>query len=425
MPERSAQHSSRRIAVIGTGISGLTAAYLLHDDHEITVYEANSYIGGHTNTIRLERDGKEYMVDTGFIVFNNKTYPNFTRLLTQLGVAYRDSTMSFSVRNEATGLEYRASSLNSFFAQRRNLLKPAFYRMIAEIFKFNRACAALPDNTSYETVLGTYLHEQGYSPLFVSHFIVPMGAAIWSSSTKDMLECPLVFFAQFFNNHGFLNVHDQPQWYVIHGGSCRYIEPLTAGFRERVMLNTPVVSVRRHPDFVAVTTADGGSARFDDVIIATHSDQALSILADPTAREKELLGAIPYQLNSAVLHTDTSFMPRARRAWASWNYHIASGSTGAACVSYNMNILQSIPSPPDFIVTLNSDTEISPEKHIASIEYHHPVFTADGVRAQEHHDEINGICRTYYCGAYWRYGFHEDGVVSALRVCKHFGKTLN
>ncbi|HSW00828.1 MAG TPA: FAD-dependent oxidoreductase [Sedimentisphaerales bacterium] len=413
-----------RIAVIGAGISGMTAASLLHRDHQITVFEANDYIGGHTHTVDVPAGGKTYAVDTGFIVFNERTYPNFVRLLQKLGVPWQKSNMSFSVHCERTELEYSPSSLDRLFAQRRNLLRPGFWRMVREIFAFRRhlsQTAELPVTVT----LGEHLRAKGYSPMFREYFIIPMGAAIWSADPRRFEEMPACMFARFFANHGFLNVRDQPQWLVIQGGSREYAKVLTTPFRDRIRLNCPVRSIRRLPDGVEVEVAEGRPERFDHVIVATHSDQALGLLADPTEKEREILGAIPYQENQVVLHTDRSVLPRRRKVWASWNYRIPRQMRDGVSMTYDMNILQGLDAECEFCVTLNPTERIDSEKLLRRMVYAHPVYSPQALAAQRRHAEISGVDRTHYCGAYWANGFHEDGVKSALAVCGYFGKGLS
>jgi predicted NAD/FAD-binding protein len=406
-----------KIAIIGTGISGLTAAWELHREHHLTIFEANDYIGGHTNTVEVELQGKPYAVDTGFIVFNDWTYPHFIALLERLGVVSQPTVMSFSVRCERTGLEYNGENLNTLFAQRRNLFRPSFHRMIRDILRFNRAAPRLLEG-SRNISLNAYLREQKYSREFIEHYILPMAAAIWSAELGATGEMPVRFFVQFFKNHGLLSVNDRPQWRVIQGGSRRYVERLTAPFRERIRLRCPVEWVRRHPRHVHVKPKHGPVESFDEVVIATHSDQALRLLADPTPQEREILGAIPYQYNEAVLHTDTRLLPRQRRAWASWNYHLPAQPQAQVAVTYNMNLLQGFSAPETFCVTLNRSAAIDPARILYHTVYHHPVFTEAGVRAQARRDRISGVNRTWYCGAYWSYGFHEDGVRSGLAVAE-------
>ncbi len=413
-----------RIAVIGTGIAGMVAAYLLSDEHELVIFEAEDYIGGHTHTIDVSLNGDKYAVDTGFIVFNEKTYPNFVRLMKRLGVAWQPSNMSFSVQCKKTGLEFSPSSLNSLFIQRKNLLRPSFYRMIFDIFKFRRESEALLKSDDYTLTLENFLTAKQFSRLFIEHFIIPMGEAIWSADPVKFNEFPALYFAQFFKNHGFLNVRNQPQWLVIKGGSKQYVAPLTWPYRDHIRLSCPVTSIRRHSDHVSVQTANGQPERFDQVIIATHSDQALAMLVDPSDSEKEILGAIPYQDNHAVLHSDESVLPRKKAAWASWNYHIPEDEMARVALTYDMNILQSLSAPAEYCVTLNLPATIDPAKKIKEMHYHHPVYNPTSLVARNRHEEINGVKQTYFCGAYWGYGFHEDGVNSALVVAKHFGKSL-
>jgi predicted NAD/FAD-binding protein len=410
-----------KIAIIGSGIAGNVAAWRLSREHEITVFEADNRIGGHTNTMEVESGGRQFAVDTGFIVFNDRTYPNFISMLDELNVAWQDSEMSFSVQHEGTGLEYKGSTLNSLFAQRSNLLRPSFYRMIREIIRFNReAPALLVEDDSSGMSLEAYLSSHRYSREFIDHFIIPMGAAIWSAKPAEMGEMPAKFFVRFFHNHGMLTVNDRPVWRVIEGGSNCYVEKLVAGHRDSIRLNTPVQSVRRHPGMVEIMTPGGGTERFDQVFMACHGDQALSLLADPTSLEKSVLSRFRYQANEAVLHTDQRLMPKRHLAWAAWNYHIPARQQNRVALTYNMNILQGLDAPEQYCVTLNHTRAIDPAKILHVIQYSHPVFTPEAVAAQAQHGAINGSNRTYYCGAYWRNGFHEDGVVSALAALKHF-----
>jgi len=413
-----------KIAVIGTGIAGNVAAYHLAREHDVTVFEADNRIGGHTNTVEVEHGSQKYNIDTGFIVFNERTYPNFISLLDELSVAWQDSDMGFSVQHEQTGLEYSGSTLNTLFAQRSNLFRPSFHRMIREILRFNRDAPHLLQSTAPQISLGDYLSNEKYSREFIGHFIIPMGAAIWSARPEVMARMPAAFFIRFFQNHGMLSVNERPVWRVIKGGSNRYVEKLVAGHRDRIRLNAPVQFVRRSPGYVEVKVAEQEIERFDQVFMACHGDQALRLLADPGMIETEVLGKFQYQPNEAILHTDESLMPRRRRAWAAWNYHIPAYSQERVAVTYNMNILQGLKAPATFCVTLNHSLAIRPEKIIDRFQYSHPVFTPESIEAQKRHAEINGVYRTYYCGAYWRNGFHEDGVVSALRALEHFKERL-
>lgn len=414
-----------RIAVIGSGISGLVAAYHLNRAHEITVFEAGDYIGGHTHTVDVEHDGRGYAVDTGFIVYNDWTYPNFMRLLEELEVPWQPSQMSFSVRCERSGLEYNGTNLNSLFAQRSNLARPSFLRMVADILRFNRSAPALLEDPSNASSLGDYLTAGRYSRYFVDHYIIPMGAAIWSSRPADMLRFPARFFVEFFANHGFLSVNERPTWRVIKGGSREYVKRLTASFANRIHLATPVASVQRQPHQVAVRLKNGTVEHFDQVFMACHSDQALKLLADPSPEERDILGAIGYQANAALLHTDVRLMPKRPLAWAAWNYHLPREPRERVTVTYDMNILQSLDAPARFLLTLNRDEDVDPRKVLGSFIYHHPVYTTQAVAAQARRHEINGVHRTYYCGAYWGYGFHEDGVKSALVSLDEFRRHVS
>ena len=413
-----------KIAIIGGGISGLTTAHLLCGEHDITLFEANDYPGGHTNTLDVTQDGTRYAVDTGFIVFNERTYPNFIKLLERLGVSSQPSVMSFSVVCERTGLQYRASNLDSFFAQRKNLLSLPFWRMLLEIFRFNRFSAELYGSSDLRLTLGEYLRANGYSPLFIEKFLIPMGAAVWSADPAQFLAFPAAAFVQFFTNHGMLNVVDQPTWRVIKGGSRQYVEPLIRPFRDRIRLSTPVERVQRYGDRVTVTPRGGEPEAFDHVVLACHSDQALSMLADPTAAERELLGAIPYQQNDTVLHTDSRMLPSLPKARASWNCLLPRTQQGGVVLTYWMNLLQNINAPVDFCVTLNHPEDIHAKAILRRLLYHHPVYSTAAFAAQKRRDEVSGVNRTSYCGAYWSWGFHEDGVKSALAVCQPFGKGL-
>ncbi|ENM5900855.1 NAD(P)/FAD-dependent oxidoreductase [Vibrio mimicus] len=408
-----------KIAIIGTGISGLTCGYYLHRYHDITLFEANDYIGGHTATVDVELDGKQYAIDTGFIVYNDRTYPNFIKMMDEIGVKGRPTEMSFSVRNEANGLEYNGHTLTTLFAQKRNWLNPKFYHFISEILRFNRLTKACVENElASEQTLGEFLSQHQFSEYFCENYILPMGAAIWSSSLADMRAFPLMFFARFFLNHGLLDVTNRPQWYVIPGGSRSYIEPLTQGFRGRIRLNSAVTQVKRVPAGVEIQV-NGQIERFDEVIFACHSDQALAMLSEPTAKEQQLLSALAYQANEVVLHTDTRLLPKRKAAWASWNYWLkgeANQETRLPSLTYNMNILQHIEASQTFCVTLNSSDDIDPSKVLRRFTYHHPVFSLPAIEAQQAKAQISGENHTWFCGAYWHNGFHEDGVRSALDV---------
>jgi predicted NAD/FAD-binding protein len=412
-----------KIAIIGTGIAGNVAAYKLRDDHDITVFEAGSYVGGHTNTVDVYENGQHYAVDTGFIVFNDHTYPNFIRLLDEIGQASQPSTMSFSVQAEDGALEYSGTTLNTLFAQRSNLLRPSFYRMLRDILRFNKTALPSTEHLGATYTLGEFLDENGYSDEFVEHYLVPMAAAIWSAEPLSILDMPVSFLVRFFANHGLLSVNNRPEWRVITGGSRQYVHKLVAGHRDRIRLNSPVESVRRVDDRIEIQSASGGREIFDYVFLACHSDQALALIKDPTATELEVLGSIRYQSNEAVLHTDETLMPRRKLAWAAWNYHIPQDASRHVAVTYNMNILQRLASQKQYLVTLNADRRIDPGKVIRRVHYEHPIYSREAVAAQRRQAELNND-RTFFCGAYWRNGFHEDGVVSALNAVTHFEKRL-
>lgn len=410
-----------KIAVIGTGIAGNLIAYLLAPDHDLTVFEQNEYVGGHTNTVLVHADERSYSVDTGFIVFNEERYPNFTLLLNKLGVASQTSTMSFSVHSETGDVEY---SNRALFARRRNAVTPSFWRLIAEIGRFNRAAQKLLVDADDRVLLGPFLDKNHYSRAFAERFLYPMAASIWSADPRQVRELPARFFAQFFTNHRFLDVFGQPEWRVVSGGSRRYVDRLTASFRDRIQLSTEVVSIHRTPDHVLVTPRGQQPQVFDEVVIATHGDQALAMLQDPTADERSVLGSFRFQENIAVLHTDTRLMPRRRRAWAAWNAFVPRHPSGRVALTYDMTLLQGLSSREHYFVTLNRSDDIDPQTIVRTIKYHHPVFSRDAVRAQLRHASISGRNRTHFCGAYWGFGFHEDGVNSALTVARHFGKGL-
>jgi predicted NAD/FAD-binding protein len=406
-----------RIAIVGAGVSGLATAHLLHRAHEITVFEAGQTAGGHANTVRVDTEHATHHVDTGFIVFNDRNYPNFERLLASLGVASQPSDMSFGV-SDGGDFEYNGSSPNGLFAKRAHLVTPWFHRMVADLVRFNRDARALLASGGEGPSLGHWLDERAYSRPFVERLIVPQASAVWSADPRQMWTFPARFLIEFFANHGMLGFAKRPQWRTVVGGSRSYVEAVVRPWRDRLRVNTPIQAIHRHDDHVTVTPRGGQPERFDHVVLACHSDQSLAMLADATDREHEILGAIPYQRNEAVLHTDRRLLPRRRRAWASWNYHLLPEPTGMTTVTYHMNRLQALRADREFCVTLNRTEAIDPGKILRTIPYAHPVFTAAGERAQARHAEISGVARTHYAGAYWRWGFHEDGVVSALRVAE-------
>ncbi|PMG96592.1 NAD(P)/FAD-dependent oxidoreductase [Vibrio breoganii] len=411
-----------KIAIIGTGISGLTCGYRLHKNYDVTLFEANDYIGGHTATVDVEVEGKPYIVDTGFIVYNDRTYPNFIEMMNEIGVRGNPTEMSFSVRNDGNGLEYNGHALSTLFAQKRNWFNPKFYSFISEILRFNKLAKSLAgDDSLEEQTLGSFLEQHDFSDYFSENYILPMGAAIWSSTLADMRVFPLSFFLRFFLNHGLLDIKNRPQWYVIDGGSRAYIEPLTQGFSDKILLNSPVEKVQRTPVDVRLLV-NGEWLQFDQVIFACHSDQALKILGEEqTQLETDVLGDMRYQANEVVLHTDTSLLPKRNKAWASWNYYLSGDQdqeNRLPTLTYDMNILQHIQSEHTFCVSLNNSPNIDKNKILRSFIYHHPVFTRESIAAQGRSEELQGNNATWFCGAYWRNGFHEDGVHSALQVVK-------
>jgi uncharacterized protein len=413
-----------RIAIIGAGVSGLTAAYLLQRRHEVTVFEAGDYAGGHAHTVTLEAPGPTRHLDTGFIVFNDRNYPKFELLLETLGVESQPSDMSFGVSDGTGSFEYASTSFNGLFARRGNLLSPSFMRMLSEIPRFQRAARSLLGSGDERVSLRAWLEQQRFSDSFVERLIVPQVSAVWSSDPNQLSEFPAVFLARFFDNHGMLSLRDRPRWRTVTGGSASYVEALTRGFRERIHLRAPVRTIARGEAGVDVTVRGAQTERFDQVVLATHSDQALALLEDASGAEREILGAIAYQENEAVLHTDPSLLPRRRRAWASWNYHLLDEPSSRTTVTYHLNRLQSLDDEREFCVTLNLTERIEPAQILRKIVYAHPVYTSETLAVQRRFDEISGVRRTHFCGAYWGSGFHEDGVVSGLRVAGALGESL-
>lgn len=410
-----------RVAIIGSGIAGMSCAWKLAEKTEVDLYEAAATPGGHTATVDVELEGESWAIDTGFIVYNDRTYPRFLALLAELGLESRPTEMSFSVQNQRTGLEYNGHSLSSLFAQRRNLLKPSFYRFLLEIVRFNRCGKTWLAQPRQQGVLDDFLRENGFSDFFAQHYILPMGSAIWSTSLAQMRTMPLAQFLTFFHHHGLLDLRQRPQWFVVPGGSRQYIRRMMQLMGEKInlWLATPVTRVTRDADGVTLESARG-TQRYDQVIFACHSDQALALLNDATADEHIMLSGVPYAANEVVLHTDTRLLPQARAAWASWNYHLGDSGAGdeqaAASVTYNMNILQGLNARHTFCVSLNPTRPIEAAKVLRRFTYHHPQFGADSPGAQQLRLRINGDNRSWFCGAWSYNGFHEDGIRSALDV---------
>ncbi len=404
-----------RIAIIGSGISGLVCAWRLGRQHDVTLYEANDYLGGHTHTHTVEQDGRQYAVDSGFIVHNPRNYPHFTALLDELGVPSQPTTMSFSVQRPTDGLEYNATSFDRLFCQRRNLLSPRFIGMVRDLLRFYREAPRLLDHADEALTLGEHLERNHYGAAFRDDHLVPMASALWSSPAARILDFPAVYLVRFMANHQMLQVAGRPQWRVVQGGSRRYVEAMRANWKVKLRLHCPVKAVLRQPDGVIIASREGLD-RHDQVIFACHSDQALALLADPTAAERDILGVIGYQSNDVVLHTDTRLLPRRPKAWAAWNAYVPADPAAPCSVSYCMNLLQGLQSRLPFIVTLNRSQDIAPKHMLARMSYHHPVYTRASVAAQARRAEISGRNRSWYAGAYWGWGFHEDGVRSALDV---------
>lgn len=416
-----------RIAIIGAGVSGLVVAHLLDGAHQVVLFDASEHAGGHVNTVSVEIDGETHRVDTGFIVFNDRNYPLFERLLRRLSIDSQPSSMSFSVSDGEGDFEYSSRSLFGLFAKPAHLLSPSFHRMIGDVLRFQRSAAALISGQE-DISLGEWLERERFSAQFVERLIIPQVSAVWSAEARQRWSFPARFLAEFFDNHGMLSLRGRPRWRTITGGAARYVQALIASFTGEVRLRTPIIAVSRQDDHVLVQPHNGERERFDQVVIATHSDQALAMLADATAAEREILGAIPYQENEAALHTDARMLPRRRRAWASWNYHLPSSAGECEdhrpAVTYHMNRLQSIDATREFCVTLNRTKQIDPSKLLQTITYAHPVYTSAGVAAQRRWHQISGRNRTHFCGAYWGWGFHEDGVRSGIRVAAHLGAQL-
>lgn len=413
-----------RIGIVGSGISGLICAWLLGPEHEVVLIEGDDRIGGHSHTVEVEHEGRTIAVDTGFIVYNERNYPNLTRVFAMLGVETQPASMSFSVRDDARDLEYGGASLGSLLAQRRNLLRPAFGRFLLGVRRFFREAPGLIERAPEDQTLGAFLRQHGFGREVVDWLVIPMGAAIWSTSTRDMLDFPARLFVRFFHNHGMLQVRGRPEWRTVVGGSRQYVSAMLGQIRGEVRLATRVERVERDDDGVRLAFAEGGGETFDEVILACHSDQALGLLGDPSDPEREILGALPYTPNDVVLHTDASVLPGRRSAWSAWNFLIGRDAERVATVSYNLTMLQSLGTRAPLVVSLNQTGLIDPAKILGRWRYDHPRYTVEGERARARHAEISGVRRTHYCGAYWFNGFHEDGVRSALRVCERFGASL-
>tara|TARA_B110001469_G_scaffold39167_1_gene38962 strand:+ start:608 stop:1849 length:1242 start_codon:yes stop_codon:yes gene_type:complete len=411
-----------KIAIVGSGISGNSLAYTLSKNHDITLFEKNNRLGGHSHTHEIISRGNKIYVDTGFIVFNKKTYPLFTNLLDELNVEYENSDMSFSVFSKERKFEYNGTTLNSLFSQRKNIFNYKFVKMIYEIIKFNKVALTLL-STKNEISLETFLNQNNFSEYFCKNYILPMGSAIWSSDINSMLKFPAAFFIKFFNNHGMLNINDRPQWLTVTNGSKEYVEKLTSSIIKNIRLSCPVSSVKRNKDSVEIIHSNG-KENFDYVFFACHSDEALNLISDPSNEEKKILSSIPYSKNEVTLHTDESIMPKNKLTWAAWNYNIDTNDNMPIALTYNMNILQNLKTEETILVTLNDNGNINPNKVLKKINYEHPIFSLESVAAQKNFSTISGVNRTGYAGAYWGNGFHEDGISSAYNAIKSFKELI-
>ena len=411
-----------RIAVIGSGISGLAAAYYLSRKHEVTLFEKDGRLGGHTHTVTVESSQGPLPVDTGFIVHNDRTYPNLARLFAELGVATAPSDMSFAVACRATGFQYSSRGIAGFFAQKRNALRPAHYRLFSEILRFNRSAPRLLNQPGAErATIGDLVDEGGYAEEFTHRYLYPMASAVWSMSIDAIRAFPALTLIRFFDNHGMLGINTHPKWKVVRGGSHRYIQPITAPYRDRVRTGIGIEGVSRSPDGVTLRLRERPPESFDHVVFACHGDQAVPMLDDPTAAEREVLAKFRTTSNEACLHTDSRLLPSRPAARASWNYNLELDGSGSVGVTYHMNRLQSLGAVEEYCVTLNGGGAINPAKVLRRTVYRHPLYTREAIAAQARWGEISGRRRTHYSGAYWFYGFHEDGLNSALRVARSLG----
>lgn len=405
-----------RIAIVGAGVSGLAAAAALHPAHEVTVLEAADHVGGHAQTVRVEVGGREVHADVGFMVWNEVTYPRLLATFERLGVASAPTSMGFSMSDRRNGLEWAGETLDSVFAQRRNLLRPAFWRMLSDIVRFNREAPGWVEGPHAHSTLGELIAREGLSAGFRDGYLVPMGAAIWSASEHDMERFPAAFFVRFLRNHGMLEPPSrQFRWRVVTGGSRHYVEAIARPFADRVRRSMPVRGVRRVEGGVEVAT-DAGAERFDEVVLATHADVSLALLSEATPREREALEAFPYRANRALLHTDVRALPRARRAWSSWNYLVPADRGAPVSVTYDLSRLQHLDTPSPLLLTLNDPGLVDPARVLRTFDFTHPAYTHASTAAQERWAEVSGRDRVHFCGAYWRNGFHEDGFVSGERV---------
>lgn len=411
----------KTLAIIGTGIAGMGCGHFLHKEYDLTVYEQDNYVGGHTNTVTVDENGKTIYIDTGFMVYNDVTYPNLIRLFKELGVQEKNTSMSFSVQHIPTGLEYCGSGFNGLFAQRKNLFNPGFIKMLSSINRFNKECVEVLNNEKYKTyTLGEYVTEKQYGDDFLYKYLIPMSSAVWSTPPDKMIRFPAAALVRFFHNHGFLGLDTQHQWKTLVNGSQSYREKLITPFKDRIYTERAAVQVAKENGKAVVTDAQGNKAIYDAAILACHGDQALKLLARPTDMELRLLKEFHYQKNIATLHTDTSLMPRTKRAWSSWNYRLDTDSNGTFLPStvYYMNSLQHVSNKTDYFVSINGAEHVDPSKILRQIEYTHPLFSVGAAEAQKELPKLNTEGPVYFCGSYFRYGFHEDAFTSALELSR-------
>ncbi len=416
-----------KVAIIGSGIAGMAAAWLLNKEFDITVFEKNNYVGGHTNTFTVNENGRDIPIDTGFIVFNKQNYPNLLKLFNTLNVLYKPTNMSFSVQHKPEKLEFNGSGFNGIFGQRRNLLRPRFYKMLSDIVRFNKESVAVLDEPRYnDYTINDYTRENGFGDDFMEKYLLPMNSAIWSTPPEKSLDFPMVALVRFFKNHGLLGVNSHFQWFTVENGSQAYKEKLTASFRDKIITNAEIQSVQKLDGKVIVRNKAGKARKFDKVLLAVHGDQALKMLASPDQIQKDLLSKFAYQPNKVTLHTDASVMPLRKRVWSAWNYRIE-GKNGSYKTStvYNMNILQGLPTNTDYLLSVNDPGNINPEKVVMETWYDHPIFDLEAIKAQPRLSELNNDGQIYFCGSYFGYGFHEDALKSGIAAAEKLaGKKL-
>ncbi len=416
-----------KIAIIGTGIAGMGCAYFLQKEYDVTLFEKNDYVGGHTNTVVVDEEGTAVPIDTGFMVFNHVTYPHLLRLFHELDIPTKKTSMSFSVQHRPSGLEFSGTGLNGLFAQRKNLFSPRYIRMLMQIDRFNAECEEVLNDPRYAFMtLAEYVKEKGFGYDFLYKYLIPMSSAVWSTPIDRMLDFPAFSLVRFFKNHGFLGLSTQHQWYTVVNGSHTYRERLIAPFRHKIRINTPAVRVERSSASATVVLNNGAREKFDKVILAAHADESLAMLAEPTEQERRLLTPFSYQENVALLHTDERVMPKNKRVWSSWNYRIDHAPDGGLMPStvYWMNSLQHVSEKKNYFVNINGEESVNPDSVIRRIVYTHPVFTVEAQNAQRDLPGLNRTGPVYFCGSYFRYGFHEDAFASAVRLCETITKKV-